>query len=334
MAGEMTGVGSETAVTGDPGEFNSHPRWQRIAVALAGPFRQLHPRLRPHDRRLHAPQRGLRVPLERRHHRLHLPRQPRRNHRNQIRRHHRPLQQLREPHLGTASSIRLAPQSQPDRPLLLHSTMASASTPHITFTTKRQSETPSHPTRSASSHGYSSSTSRSPPPLPPNTPAAPGRPCSPKIRSSPSTASPSTPSPRFLVTYHAGTRRASPSPSHSSCATARRSRTLYPSRPLSWTTQAMAPNPTAIDFLAPIPPPVKVEQPPPSRRPSQASLGLRISRTPGTLIREVVIRKNVRPSHLGPLALRPHRHRPAQFIEAIEIAQLDAHHRHHGLHQH
>jgi regulator of sigma E protease len=37
MAGEMTGVGSETALTGDPGEFNSHPRWQRIAVALAGP---------------------------------------------------------------------------------------------------------------------------------------------------------------------------------------------------------------------------------------------------------------------------------------------------------
>jgi regulator of sigma E protease len=36
MAGETTGA-SETAITGDPGEFNSHPRWQRIAVALAGP---------------------------------------------------------------------------------------------------------------------------------------------------------------------------------------------------------------------------------------------------------------------------------------------------------
>ena len=36
MAGETNGVTTDN-ITGDPGEFNSHPRWQRIAVALAGP---------------------------------------------------------------------------------------------------------------------------------------------------------------------------------------------------------------------------------------------------------------------------------------------------------
>jgi regulator of sigma E protease len=34
MAGENPGE----APTGDPGEFNAHPRWQRVLVALAGPF--------------------------------------------------------------------------------------------------------------------------------------------------------------------------------------------------------------------------------------------------------------------------------------------------------
>ncbi len=34
MAGETPGE----APTGDPGEFNAHPRWQRMLVALAGPF--------------------------------------------------------------------------------------------------------------------------------------------------------------------------------------------------------------------------------------------------------------------------------------------------------
>src|SRR5476651_1493151 len=34
MAGDIPG---ETA-TGDPGEFNAHPRWQRVLVALAGPI--------------------------------------------------------------------------------------------------------------------------------------------------------------------------------------------------------------------------------------------------------------------------------------------------------
>ena len=39
MAGEMGGAGipGEGAPTGDPGEFTSHPRWQRILIALAGP---------------------------------------------------------------------------------------------------------------------------------------------------------------------------------------------------------------------------------------------------------------------------------------------------------
>src|SRR5271163_2392812 len=36
MAGEMMPTGDNQG-TGDPGEFTSHPRWQRIAVALAGP---------------------------------------------------------------------------------------------------------------------------------------------------------------------------------------------------------------------------------------------------------------------------------------------------------
>src|SRR5580658_5532350 len=34
MAGDTPGE----APSGDPGEFNSHPRWQRVCVALAGPF--------------------------------------------------------------------------------------------------------------------------------------------------------------------------------------------------------------------------------------------------------------------------------------------------------
>src|ERR1700692_5035269 len=35
---EMSGDNPGEAPTGDPGEFNAHPRWQRICVALAGPF--------------------------------------------------------------------------------------------------------------------------------------------------------------------------------------------------------------------------------------------------------------------------------------------------------
>jgi regulator of sigma E protease len=42
MAGEMGFAGNElatgSAVPTDPGEFNAHPRWQRILVALAGPI--------------------------------------------------------------------------------------------------------------------------------------------------------------------------------------------------------------------------------------------------------------------------------------------------------
>ena len=34
MAGDTPGE----APSGDPGEFNAHPRWQRVLVALAGPF--------------------------------------------------------------------------------------------------------------------------------------------------------------------------------------------------------------------------------------------------------------------------------------------------------
>src|SRR5215469_4600238 len=34
---KMSGDNPGEAPTGDPGEFNSHPRWQRILVALAGP---------------------------------------------------------------------------------------------------------------------------------------------------------------------------------------------------------------------------------------------------------------------------------------------------------
>ena len=42
MAGEM-GFGGESLESGsvnptDPGDFNAHPRWQRILVALAGPI--------------------------------------------------------------------------------------------------------------------------------------------------------------------------------------------------------------------------------------------------------------------------------------------------------
>ena len=33
MSGEAPGEGT----TGDPGEFSSHPRWQRILIGLAGP---------------------------------------------------------------------------------------------------------------------------------------------------------------------------------------------------------------------------------------------------------------------------------------------------------
>src|SRR3981189_808729 len=36
--GKMAGDNPGEAPTGDPGEFNAHPRWQRILVALAGPF--------------------------------------------------------------------------------------------------------------------------------------------------------------------------------------------------------------------------------------------------------------------------------------------------------
>jgi regulator of sigma E protease len=35
---KMAGDNPGEAPTGDPGEFNAHPRWQRVAVALAGPF--------------------------------------------------------------------------------------------------------------------------------------------------------------------------------------------------------------------------------------------------------------------------------------------------------
>src|ERR1700730_5446089 len=34
---EMSGVRRRDDRTGDPGEFLSHPRWQRFIVALAGP---------------------------------------------------------------------------------------------------------------------------------------------------------------------------------------------------------------------------------------------------------------------------------------------------------
>ena len=35
---KMTGETPGSATTGDPGELNSHPRWQRMLIALAGPF--------------------------------------------------------------------------------------------------------------------------------------------------------------------------------------------------------------------------------------------------------------------------------------------------------
>ena len=35
---KMAGDNPGEAPSGDPGEFNAHPRWQRVAVALAGPF--------------------------------------------------------------------------------------------------------------------------------------------------------------------------------------------------------------------------------------------------------------------------------------------------------
>jgi regulator of sigma E protease len=38
---KMAGDNPGEAPTGDPGEFNAHPRWQRILVALAGPFANL-----------------------------------------------------------------------------------------------------------------------------------------------------------------------------------------------------------------------------------------------------------------------------------------------------
>ena len=38
MAGDVPGE----APSGDPGEFNAHPRWQRMAIAFAGPHRKLH----------------------------------------------------------------------------------------------------------------------------------------------------------------------------------------------------------------------------------------------------------------------------------------------------
>src|SRR6202041_3016189 len=42
MSGEMGFSGNELSAGSvaptDPGDFNAHPRWQRILVALAGPF--------------------------------------------------------------------------------------------------------------------------------------------------------------------------------------------------------------------------------------------------------------------------------------------------------
>lgn len=35
---KMAGDNPGEALTGDPGEFNAHPRWQRVLIALAGPF--------------------------------------------------------------------------------------------------------------------------------------------------------------------------------------------------------------------------------------------------------------------------------------------------------
>ena len=35
---KMAGDNPGEAPTGDPGEFNAHPRWQRVLVALSGPF--------------------------------------------------------------------------------------------------------------------------------------------------------------------------------------------------------------------------------------------------------------------------------------------------------
>src|ERR1700693_5038288 len=35
---KMSGENPLEPATGDPGEFMSHPRWQRFVIALAGPF--------------------------------------------------------------------------------------------------------------------------------------------------------------------------------------------------------------------------------------------------------------------------------------------------------
>src|ERR1700747_621402 len=35
---KMAGDNPGEAPTGDPGEFNAHPRWQRVIIALAGPI--------------------------------------------------------------------------------------------------------------------------------------------------------------------------------------------------------------------------------------------------------------------------------------------------------
>src|SRR3979411_1440603 len=35
---KMSGENPLEPTTGDPGEFMSHPRWQRFVIALAGPF--------------------------------------------------------------------------------------------------------------------------------------------------------------------------------------------------------------------------------------------------------------------------------------------------------
>ena len=56
---KMSGENPMDKRSGAPEEFMSHPRWQRIVIALAGPFMNIAPGGRPADVRLHG---ALRTP--------------------------------------------------------------------------------------------------------------------------------------------------------------------------------------------------------------------------------------------------------------------------------
>ena len=116
----------------DPGEFQNHPRWQRVIITLAGPIANfiLSIVLMTGLFMVHHETEDYVDPARRR--RLRLTRQPHRPHRHPGRRPHRPLStQHRKPHLGRRRQSRSCMDAQPTAHPSPSCTTASASTPRL-----------------------------------------------------------------------------------------------------------------------------------------------------------------------------------------------------------